>query len=771
MKNNFKLKFPTSRILFMFFFFCFIMNSLLVFSQDEPKVKKPDYKAMFSNAEGFLVDENYPKALDLYLKVLIQNQNNANWNYKVGICYLQSATEGSRAVNYLEKAVAKAAVSSSTGSFSETKAPILAYRYLADAYHRSYRFDEAIETYNKYKTFISEKDKKTLDGIARSIVICNNAKELSENPVNMILKNLGPEVNSLYPEYSPVVSADETMLLFTSRRPKNDSDNVVDVDGRFFEDVYISYNEDEKGWSEAKNVGAPINTPEHEATISLSADGQILFIYKDDEEEGSIYITHQEGDFWTVPEKVGGNVNSPYWESHASLSADGNTLYFVSNRPGGYGGRDIYRCKKLPTGQWSTAMNVGPTINTPYEEDAPFLHPDGKTVYFSSQGHKNMGGFDIFYSHPLDTGSNGGWTEPVNIGYPVNTTADDIFYVPTIDNKRGYFSSFGQDSYGDKDIYMLTLPEKEESKMTVFRGSVVDDFGKNPEGLIITVTNADNGDVVGNYSPNPKSGKYLLILPHGKTYKFTYEADGYHPVTNTYKVEPGKEYMETEMVFILKDVKMEKQTLGTVGISGTVMDIQKKFVKSANINVIDNTTGKSIGQYASSSKGEFSFVLERGKNYNISFEAEGYLFQSENVSLPKEQVFSSLEKNIVLQPIVAGSKIVLNNLFFDSGKSSIRKESNVELDKIVKFLKDKPEINAEVSGHTDNKGDDKKNQKLSQDRAKAVIDYLTKKGIGSKRLTAKGYGKDQPIASNDTDAGRQLNRRVEMKILAKDENK
>jgi outer membrane protein OmpA-like peptidoglycan-associated protein len=378
-----------------------------------------------------------------------------------------------------------------------------------------------------------------------------------------------------------------------------------------------------------------------------------------------------------------------------------------------------------------------------------------------------MGGFDIFSSNFVDTGLAGGWTEPQNIGYPVNTTGDDVFFVPTVDNKRAYYSSFAQGSLGDKDIYLLTLPEKEESKLTVLRGNVTDDSGKLPPGVTITVEDANNGDIVGNYLPNPKTGKYLFILPHGKTYKITYEAEGYHPVTNVYKVEPGKEYLETEMVFILKEVKLSKQMLGTVGVSGTVTNIQKKAVKSATINVIDNSTGKSAGQYTSGNQGEFSFVLERGKNYNLSFEAEGYLFQSENVNLPKEQVYSAIEKNVALQPIATGSKIVLNNLFFDSNKAKIRKESFTELDKIYKLLKEKPDIKAEVSGHTDNKGNDQLNTKLSQDRAKAVIDYLVKKGINKSRLTAMGYGKSQPIASNDTDAGRQLNRRVEMKIMGK----
>jgi outer membrane protein OmpA-like peptidoglycan-associated protein/tetratricopeptide (TPR) repeat protein len=747
---------------------CSFLFAAASFSQqtmDKDTTIKIDYRAVFQKAEEYLLNENYEEALPLYEELLMQNQNNGNWNFKTGLCYLYSTGEYSKSVNYFERAAAVTSNNAKSDSYKEDKAPTVALLYLADSYHRNYRFDDAIEAYRKFKTLVPANNKAYLANLDHKIQICNNAKEITADPVNMMIKNLGPEINSKYPDYSPVLSADESILLFTSRRPENVG-GKMDEDGKYFEDIYVSYqNDDETGWQQAKNVGPPINTPGHEATIGTSIDGQIVFIYRDDEDSGSIYLTSMQGDNWTVPEKVGGDVNSKYWETHATLSADGNTLYFVSNRPGGFGGRDIYRSKKLPTGQWSKAMNLGPNINTPYEEDSPFLQPGNNRMYFSSEGHKSMGGFDIFYSNYVDTGLAGGWSEPQNIGYPVNTTGDDIFFVPTIDNKRAYYSSFAEGGFGDKDIYMLTLPEKEESRLTVLRGAVIDDYGKLPPGVMITVVDANNGDIVGNYLPNPKTGKYLFILPHGKTYKITYEAEGYHSITNSYKVEPGKEYLETEMVFILKDVVLRKETPGTVGVMGAVTNIQRKAVKGASINVVDNTTGKPVGQYLSGNQGEFSFVVERGKNYSLAFEAEGYLFQTENVNLPKEMVYSTVEKNVVLQPIVAGSKIVLNNLFFDFNKAKLRKESFVELDKVYKLLKDKPDMRAEVAGYTDSKGNDKANIKLSTDRAKAVVDYLVKKGINKTRLTPKGYGKAEPIASNDTDEGRQLNRRVELKIL------
>lgn len=754
-----------SKIIFTKIFIC---SSIAWLSQiNICKAQPVDNRTLFDQAEDFLLNENYEKALPLFENLLISNPNNANWNFKIGFCYLNSPVEVSKSVTFLERAAANTSSNSRDDSFKEDKAPLFAILYLGDSYHRNFRFDEAIETYNRFKKLVPEKDKAMIATINHRIEVCNNAKAFVASPVNMYIKNLGNEINSPYADYSPIVSADETVLLFTSRRPENVGEKTAD-DGKFFEDIYIAYKgDDDENWGPAKNIGPPINTEAHEATIGTSVDGQIVFIYKDDIDSGSIYLTSMQGETWTMPEKIGGDVNSKHWESHATLSADGNTLYFVSNRPGGFGGRDIYRCKKLPNGQWSKAMNLGHGINTPYEEDSPFLQPGSNNLYFSSQGHKSMGGFDIFFSHPIDTGIYGGWSEPENMGYPVNTPGDDIFYVPTIDNKRAYYSSFAQGSIGDKDIFMMTLPEREESKLTVMRGTMLDDFGKVPTGAMITITDPSNGDIVGNYQPNPKNGRYIFILPHSKTYNISYEADDFHTVTNSYKVAPGKEYLSTEMVLLLKDVRLEKKTLGTVGISGTVSDIQKKIVKNALITVKDNATGATAGSFSSDNQGKFSFVLERGKNYNLAFEAEGYLFQTENVNLPKEMVYSTVEKNIVLQPIVAGSKIVLNNLFFDFNKSKLRKESFIELDKAYKLLKEKNNITIEVSGHTDNKGDDKLNNKLSADRAKAVMDYFIKKGIDKKRLSYKGYGKTQPVATNDTDEGRQLNRRVELKILAK----
>ncbi len=754
------------------FFFAFVLfYSLNSFSQEEviqtTAKKNLENNKIFDRAEGLLLIQNYDSAMAIYLKLMEVNPNNANWNFKLGICYLNSPTQYSKSIGSFEKAIKNCSSNSNDDAFKEEKAPLSSYLYLADSYHRNYRFDEAIATYTKYKEFISERDKEKRNLIDHKIQVCKYGKDILANPVNMVIKNLGDSINSPYADYSPILSADESMILFTSRRPENVGGDL-DEDGKYYEDIYISYKtEDGKNWQKAKNIGPPINTPEHEATVSASIDGQIIFIYKDDASNGSIYFTSMQGNNWTPPEKLGGDINSEFWESHAALSADGDILYFVSDRPGGYGGRDIYRCKKLPNGAWSNAFNMGPVINTEYNEDSPFIQPGSNKLYFSSEGHKNIGGFDIFTSNFVDTGVFGGWTDPENMGYPINTTGDDIFFVPTIDNKRAYYSSFAQGGLGDKDIYLLTFPEKEDAKLTVIRGLILDDFGNPASNTIITVTNANTGDIVGNYSPNPKTGKYIFILPYGKSYQITYEGDGFHTFTSNYKLEAGQGYLESETAIMLQDVHMSKQILGTVGVSGVVKDIQEKAISGCSINVIDNISGKSVGKFTSDNKGFFSFVVDRGKNYSLTFEAANFLFQSENISLPSEKVYSRIEKNIVLQPVKDGSKIVLKNLFFDVNKSKVRNESLSELKNVYDLLTESPTMKVEISGHSDNKGNDKANLLLSKERATAVMNYLIKMGINKTRLVAVGYGKNQPLTTNDTDQSRQSNRRVELKIINK----
>jgi outer membrane protein OmpA-like peptidoglycan-associated protein len=312
--------------------------------------------------------------------------------------------------------------------------------------------------------------------------------------------------------------------------------------------------------------------------------------------------------------------------------------------------------------------------------------------------------------------------------------------------------------------------------VTLLKGFITFDGAyKEERNIHITVVEDESGRVVQDIKPNSKTGKYIVVLNGGitgKKYTVKYEADGYKPIVETLTIEPGSSYQEISKEVDLKLVNFESKVPGTLSISGIVKNTNKEIVPNVNVIVKDNQSGESVGSFfTDKTSGKYYFVLQPGRNYNISYDAAGYLFHSENINIPKQPEYKEISKDVTLERIAKGSTSILNNIFFDSNKSLLRKESNVELEKVFKFLKDNANIKVEVSGHTDSKGKDAANLKLSKDRAQSVVNYLIQKGIDKNRIIAKGYGKTLPIAPNTTADGKpnkegmQLNRRVELKII------
>jgi hypothetical protein len=260
------------------------------------------------------------------------------------------------------------------------------------------------------------------------------------------------------------------------------------------------------------------------------------------------------GDKWSTPEKLPETINSEYKESSASLSPDGNTLYFTSNRPGGFGGMDIYISRKLPNGKWGQAQNIGKPINTEYDEESPFIHYDGTTLFYSSNGQENMGGYDILFT--MNEGNS--WMKPSNIGYPINTTDDDVFYMPTPDGKRAYYASIKKDGYGGSDIYLITLPDIEEKALTVFSGKVMLRDGTIPNDVVITVTDANTDEEIGIYTPNATNGKFVLILKAGKKYAINFQNDNKLSYTEIIDVTEDKTYNKIKKPIVLKPLIIGK---------------------------------------------------------------------------------------------------------------------------------------------------------------------------------------------------------------------
>lgn len=511
-------------------------NVLMAASRPFPE---NDYKKMYADAEIFFTNENYTAALPLYLK-LDSMRGNANLKFKIGFCYLNAATYKTKSIPYLEEAMKDIAKRYEEGEINEKQAPLSTSYYLAKAYHLHYDFDKAIEMYEHYKADLGTDPKMASDiaEIDHEIEACKNGKELIKDPKKVVVTNLGEGVNSPYPDYSPVVSLDEQTLIFTSRRSGGYSE-AKEPNGMYFEDIFTSDFKDDK-WGKAKSIGNNINTAGHEATVNLSPDGLKLLIYRDNNGNGNLFLSEYKNKEWTVPEYIGAPINSSSWESHACFSADNRILYFVSDRSGGLGGRDIYKCLRLPNGSWGPAENLGPTINTPYDEDGVFIHPDGKQIYFSSKGHKSMGGFDIFSSVIND--ENGFWSEPVNVGYPVNTPDDDVFYITTADGKRAFFSSDKEGGFGEKDIYMITFPENEPRDITILVGRIVNKTQDDISDNVISIVNTKTDEVLQELNANSTTGKFGTNLPVGGSYKAVYTVNGKEIFSEVIDVPKGKGY-------------------------------------------------------------------------------------------------------------------------------------------------------------------------------------------------------------------------------------
>jgi uncharacterized GH25 family protein/tetratricopeptide (TPR) repeat protein len=544
-----------SRLTSLIFLICSFL-SINLFAQLSDKDK-------FQEALYLMDERRYAEALPMLQELLDKKTDNANLHYNIGVALLNSFHEENKekALPHLLKAVQNVSPNYTPYSPREKDAPVDAYFYLGRAQHADYQFDAAEESYKKFQEYINDKHYLYKE-VQRRIDMSEYAEEAVKNPRNIEVHNLGGNLNSYYPDYSPVIRIDESAIYFTSRRLRPDSSNyqVLDpTDGMYYEDIYVSFNENGV-WSIPYPLN--INTEGHEATVNLSVDGRTLYLYRDDGGNGELYESKLLSDsagheIWSEPKKLGSDINSKAYETHVAISPDGEMLYFVSDREGGYGGKDIYMSKKLPNGKWAAARNAGPVLNTNHDEDGVFMHPDGKTLYFSSNGHPSMGGYDLFTSTKTDTG----WTQPENLGYPINHVDDDVFFVTTPDGKRAYFSSFKEGGFGEKDIYMLQLIDADEIALTLYRGEfTLIDSNSPPQGAMVTITNNYTGELVGVYTPRQRDGQFSAILQPNNSYHFVYEADDFETYEEDIYVPAGSSYQE-----IYKDIKLRPVRVGMGG--------------------------------------------------------------------------------------------------------------------------------------------------------------------------------------------------------------
>jgi outer membrane protein OmpA-like peptidoglycan-associated protein len=636
----------------------------------------------------------FSNALSEYQQAYVYNSVNAALNYKIGVACLFSDKKDEASAFLLKAYELKKDVADD----------ILLMAGRASMYCG--KFTDAIEKFNSFLSSPGKKSKENTILAKRCIEECNAAPIVTKDTLRVEINNIGGNINSTADDYSIVLSSDRHKMLFASRRALTaNADNYypdTKLDENIFSADYVN-----GAWGVAMLFDKNLVTKFCETPLFLNDAGNQLYIYVGYEGDGDIKVSEFKRGKWKTPQPVKPNINTKYPETSFTISRKGDEIAFVSDRgKKGVGGKDIYLIKKINNRKWSKPVNMGPAINTPYDEESVRFSAGGDTLWFSSKGHNSIGGFDIFYSTRSATST---WNEAVNAGYPINTPWDELFYNPSpVNDSTFFFVSNRSGGYGGLDIYK------------------------------------------GRYLPPPKPA----VIPEPA------------------KVIPVKRdtIVIRDTVVVIKEVQKPVQPEApkelVLYLIGRVTDSETKEPVLARLEIFDLSTDQIVTTTASSDvDGSYRVKLPAKKSYMVNLRATGFLSDMRRVTIPNTYTEEFYTLDVPLVKFKVGKKVVLNNILFELGKAVLTASSYVELDKLVNALLDSPQMRIEISGHTDNTGNPVVNAKLSTDRAKAVVDYLIRKGIDTGRLTYHGFGSDQPIADNATAAGRAKNRRVEFKIL------
>ncbi|TVR75275.1 MAG: hypothetical protein EA408_00685, partial [Marinilabiliales bacterium] len=505
---------------------------------------------MFLEAEAFHLFQEYNEALPLYLELLKEDPDNAFLSYRAGSCYLNIPGEKERSIEYLEKAVTAIDSRDRRPTFRTREAPLDAIFLLGQAYHINYQFEKALEMFNDFREKLNP-SVYNAEIVDEHIQATKNAMVSVKNPVFFLEENLGERINTRFSETNPVVSGDKSVLVFTRELP-------------FYDGVFFSVKDEEGEWSWPMEITPQIGSDGDCYPVALSYDGKELYFYKSDDYVGNIYVSNYANDRWSPIRKLNENINTRYWESHASISKDGSTLYFTSNRPGGYGGLDIYYSERKPGGNWGPAVNLGPDINTPYNEDTPFITEDNSTLYFSSLGHHNIGGYDVFYSARLEDGS---WSIPVNAGYGISTPDDDLFFNPVKNGIYAFVAKFDDEGFGGTDIYMYEIFSETHPRKFQLTGIMGRKDGlQTGPGARISIADRKTGEIVRSVRPHQITGEYEIEIEAGE-WDLIFSEDGHELLTQPLILPT--EHPESE---ITVDALLERTEPEIPGIEQVITD-------------------------------------------------------------------------------------------------------------------------------------------------------------------------------------------------------
>jgi len=639
-----------NKILFLLFLFV----SLNLYSQDIRSAKnKAKYK---------IQDMNYAGAISIYLD-LLKDDDLVDYTVftKLGYCYINTG-DFDNAIFYLKKSVD---YYTSINRLKKKEALDAMY-YLATGYFMKYDFQRAKILYIQIRKYSNKKQIKELN---RKIIQCDSARVMLQNPKGFFVYQSGI-INSDFPDYCPVVSVSQEKIFFTSRRPGS-TGNKKDIDGFEFDDIY-SVDISNGNFSKPVKIDGFINTLTHEATASISFDGKTMFLYKSTSKDpGDIYVSKFINNKWSLPKRMDKPINSRFNETHASISPDGKHLYFTSDRKKGFGGLDIYQADLAADGSWENVRNMGEYINTPEDEEGPFLSPDGNTIYFSSKGHIGMGGYDIYKFHKLADGT---WSKPVNMGFPLNTVNDDMFYIPTNNPEQAFYSS------------------KQVGGMTSI--------------LVVKIfDNIDNMLVVKGYIFDSKT-KYLA--PYhivGDSVEFM----------NTLYGQGKKVYLDNDTVHIFHHK------------NNAVLDSICKIPPNTSIKVYKVSDKSLVGNYSASLLGKYRIILNSQEKYIVHFSAPGYTYDFYETDDKAKTYYYTAE----LDSIINNETKIVKNSNFKKDSVGLTNSQKIELNFVVDYLQQNENLYVDVSAFG------KKNdiaENLDLPRTYSIINYLTEKGIDDSQI-------------------------------------
>jgi outer membrane protein OmpA-like peptidoglycan-associated protein len=743
-------------------------------------------KKTLSEAERFFGIKAYDQALPLFIEAINAGEKDPMVHYKTGVCYQKSGetNEEVKAIPYFQFAL-------SNGK----NLPNNLYYEIGEIYLKDENIQKSIESFSKFKE-LTKADKAAQAKADQALNTCNTALALMSVPRNLTVNNFGPNINTKFTEYNPVVSADESVMAFTALRPNTGKTRSGD---KFIEEIYISYNQS-GSWSEPKVV--PVASEYNVGTAGISADGQKMLIFMGAiSDPGSLFQISKAGETWSRPTLITPNLNTPkFLESTASITPDGKTIYFASDKAGGQGGLDIYKTTLQANGTWSTPANVGAPINTKANEDAPFIHPDQKTLFFTTDGHNSMGGRDIFVSKLLSEK----WSTPENMGFPINTTANDNYFTLIADGTRGYFSSDRKGGTGGQDIYYLNMPEESANiPLTMIKGKILNgETGKPIPTKIYLIDNQTNKKLDFVYDPDPETGNYLIILPPAKNYDMVIESEGFLPYTLNINVPNQDYFYELYQMINLRTIKQFDVVVGQeVQVKNAFYDTDQdvkadlrktheaKLVQSGNVDMYD----MMLDLMAAKDKEGIEYLVglidhkdpvdavnfDETKNSKIEVASRTYYYDESDESKFEQKdvegktIFSlptmivteeaKKQKDQPMKKATTVDKSLLTKgakIYFDAGKSDLKEQYNTELDHILEVLKKYPDLGMEILGFASAEGSEELNRDLSNKRAIAVLDYINHRGVVRRRIVAKGYG-----ATKDQTHTKEEGRRVEVRVV------